>query len=114
MGAEIGAAGSRLLLRVPVTISSDAASRIAAVSARVTSPMGVLIMLGSRWSSSRVVVQEARTRKRPGYAGIGIAMVTLIESTVSVTTRQSDNAPIASEAAMTLVNREDATGARRL
>ena len=47
------------------------------------------------------------------HAGIGIAMVTLLESTVSVTTRQSDNAPTASEAAMALVNQEDATGAGR-
>ena len=41
-------------------------------------------------------------------------MVTLIESTVSVTTRHSDSAPIASEAAMALVSRDEATGARRL
>jgi hypothetical protein len=40
-------------------------------------------------------------------------MVILLESTVSVTTRQSDNAPTASEAAMALVNQEDATGAGR-
>jgi hypothetical protein len=38
----------------------------------------------------------------------------LIENTVRVTTRHSDSAPIASEAAMALVNREDATGAGRL
>ena len=41
-------------------------------------------------------------------------MVTLIESTVSATTRHSDNAPIASEAAMALVNREEATGTERV
>ena len=41
-------------------------------------------------------------------------MDTLIESTVNVTTRQSDSAPIASEAAMALVSREDATGTGRL
>jgi hypothetical protein len=41
-------------------------------------------------------------------------MDTLIESTVSVTTRHSDSEPIASEAAMALVSREDATGAGRL
>ena len=46
--------------------------------------------------------------------GIGIAMVPLIESTVSVMTRQSDSAPIASEAAIALVNWEEATGVRRL
>jgi hypothetical protein len=49
-----------------------------------------------------------------GYAGTGIAMVTLIESTVSAITRHSDNAPIASEAAMALVNREEATGTGRV
>ena len=41
-------------------------------------------------------------------------MLTLIESTVSVTARHSDSEPIASEAAMALVSREEATGARRL
>ena len=44
LGERIGAGGSRLSPRVPVTINSDAASRIAAVNARVTSPTGVLIM----------------------------------------------------------------------
>ena len=38
----------------------------------------------------------ARTER---YAGMGIAMVTLIDSTVRVTIRHSDSAPIASEAA---------------
>jgi len=37
-------------------------------------------------------------------------MVTLIESTVRVTTRQSDSVPIASVAAMALASRDDATG----
>src|SRR5260221_12333136 len=41
-------------------------------------------------------------------------MVTLIESTVSVTIRHSDSAPIASEAATVWVSRDDATGAERL
>lgn len=45
------------------------------------------------------------------YAGIGIAMVTLIESTVRVTIRHSDNAPIASEAATAWVSRDEAAGA---
>src|SRR5258708_34335134 len=40
-------------------------------------------------------------------------MVTLIESTVSVTIRHSDSAPIASEAATVWVSRDDATGAER-
>jgi hypothetical protein len=40
--------------------------------------------------------------------------VTLIDSTVSVTTRHTDNAPIASEVAMASVTREEATGAGRL
>jgi hypothetical protein len=48
------------------------------------------------------------------YAGIGIAMVTLIESAVSVTTRHSDNAPIARKVAMALVSRKEADGTGRL
>ena len=40
-------------------------------------------------------------------------MVTLIDSTVSVTIRHSDSAPIASEAAMALVSRDETTGAGR-
>ena len=58
-------------------------------------------------------MQKDANGKRRDYAGIGIAMLTLIESTVSVTTRHSDNAPIASVAAMALVSREEATGAGR-
>jgi hypothetical protein len=45
------------------------------------------------------------------YAGIGIAVATLIESTVRVTIRHSDNEPIASEAATASVSRDEATGA---
>ncbi len=41
-------------------------------------------------------------------------MVTLIDSTVRVTIRHSDSAPIASEAATAWVNRCEATGAERL
>jgi hypothetical protein len=47
------------------------------------------------------------------YAGIGIANVTLVESTVRVTIRHSDNAPIASDAATAWVSLDDATGAAR-
>ncbi len=43
-----------------------------------------------------------------------MASVALIDNTVSVTTRHSDNVPIASEVTMAWVNREDATGTRRL
>jgi hypothetical protein len=42
-----------------------------------------------------------------------MAMLTLIENTVRVTIRQSDSAPIASEAATASCNREEATGAER-
>jgi len=38
-------------------------------------------------------------------------MVTLIDNTVSVTTRHSESVPIASEVAMALASREEATGA---
>jgi hypothetical protein len=45
---------------------------------------------------------------------MGIATVALIDSTVRVTARQSDNVPIASEVAMAPSNRGEATGARLL
>ena len=45
------------------------------------------------------------------YAGIGIETETVIETTVRVTIRHSDNAPIASEAATAPVSRDEATGA---
>jgi hypothetical protein len=48
-----------------------------------------------------------------GYAGIGIAMPTRIESTVRVTIRQSDSEASASEAATASINRVEATGAER-
>ncbi|WP_407148757.1 hypothetical protein [Bradyrhizobium sp. ORS 86] len=48
------------------------------------------------------------------YDGIGIAMVTLLDSTVIVTTRQSVSAQNASEAAIAFVSRGDATGAGQL
>lgn len=38
-------------------------------------------------------------------------MVTLIDNTVSATTRHSDKVPIASDVAMALANRREATGA---
>ena len=47
------------------------------------------------------------------YTGIGIAMLTLIESTVRATIRQSDSEPIASEAATASIKRDEATGAER-
>jgi hypothetical protein len=48
------------------------------------------------------------------YQKSGIASDALIDSTVSVTARQSDTVPIASEVTIALVNRADATGAGRL
>jgi hypothetical protein len=54
-----------------------------------------------------------QTKSRSHY-GKGIATVALIDSTVRVTTRQSDSVPIASEVAMAPSNREEATGARLL
>jgi hypothetical protein len=47
-------------------------------------------------------------------AGIGIAMLTLIEKTVSVTIRQSDSEPIASAAATVSFSRVEATRVARL
>jgi hypothetical protein len=52
--------------------------------------------------------------KRWNYPANGIATVALIDSTVSMTMRQSDSVPIASDVAMALVSRADATGAGRL
>jgi hypothetical protein len=46
--------------------------------------------------------------------GMGIATVALIDSTVRVTMRQSDNVPIARLVAMAPSNREEAMGARLL
>jgi hypothetical protein len=48
-----------------------------------------------------------------GQAGIGIAMLALIENTVSVTIRQSESEPIASVAATASCSRLEATGAGR-
>jgi hypothetical protein len=53
-------------------------------------------------------------RNNFGYAGIGIAMLTLIESTVRVTIRHNDSAPSASEAATASASRDEATGADEL
>jgi hypothetical protein len=47
------------------------------------------------------------------YTGSGMAIETLIDSTVRVTIRHSDNEPIASVAATASVSRVDATGAER-
>ena len=47
------------------------------------------------------------------YVGIGIAMLVWIENTVSVTIKQSDSEPIASEATTASISRDDATGAER-
>ena len=53
---------------------------------------------------------KATNQNDGDYAGIGIAMVTLIDNTVRVTMRHSDNAPSPSEAATAWVNRNEATG----
>ena len=59
----------------------------------------------------RALSLENATNQNDGdYAGIGIAMVTLIDNTVRVTMRQSDSAPSPSEAATAWVNRDEATG----
>ena len=47
------------------------------------------------------------------YAGKGIAIATLIESTVRVTIRHSESEPIAREVATACVSRDEATGAER-
>jgi hypothetical protein len=95
-----------------VVIRSATANRIATASTTVTSPTGVFIMVRSRSKSSHA--GNDANGKAADYPANGIAIETLIDSTVSVTTRHSENAPIASVAAMALVNREEATGAGRL
>ena len=101
---------------VPVAISSEAASKIATASVTVTRPTGVFIS-GRAVSTARcrakVPTGKMLTEKIPNYVAIVIAKVILLESTVSVTTRHSVSAPIASEAAIAWVNRDDATGAGR-
>jgi hypothetical protein len=47
------------------------------------------------------------------YAGIGIAMLTLIDSTARATITHSDSEPIASEAATASISLDEATGAER-
>jgi hypothetical protein len=53
-------------------------------------------------------------KKDQDQTGSGVAMVTLIESIVSVTTRHNDNAPIATDAATAWDNRGGAADAGRL
>jgi hypothetical protein len=47
----------------------------------------------------------------PNQSGSGIAMLTLIDNTVSATMTQSESEPIASEAATAWISRDEATGA---
>jgi hypothetical protein len=61
----------------------------------------------------RAKIANGAEKTNFGYAGNGIAMVTLIESTVSVTIRHSDSAPTARVAATVWVSRDEATGAER-
>jgi hypothetical protein len=99
--------------RAPLAISNDAESRMAMASEMATSTTGVFI--------ARVAAHRPLSRNTAnglgkitwGYAGNGMAIESLIESNVSVTTRQSETEPIASVAATASVNRDDATGAGR-
>jgi hypothetical protein len=79
---------------------------------------GVFIIARSRCRSCAVwrKIAERLENNWPGkmgsgYAGIGIAMLTLIESTVRLTITHSDSEPIASEAATASVSLDEATGA---
>src|SRR5476651_1703125 len=60
-----------------------------------------------------LLVEKGLENYSGGQAGIGIAMETLIESTVRVTIRHSESAPIASVAATASFRRDEATGAER-
>jgi hypothetical protein len=68
-----------------------------------------------RYLSSRIAAQKKAIGPKEilRYAGIGIAMLTLIENTVRATIRHSDSEPIASEAATASISRDEATGAER-
>jgi hypothetical protein len=59
-------------------------------------------------------LESTLKRKSPDQAGSGIAIATLIDSTVSVTARHSDNAPIVIAVTVVLVNRDGAAGTVRL
>ena len=65
-----------------------------------------------------IIAQSLMTQNdcefEPKRQGMGIATVALIDSTVSVITRQRDNVPIATEVAMAPSNREEVTGVRLL
>jgi hypothetical protein len=118
--SRIGRAGSAAsgplasLPCAPLATRSDTASRIATVSAAATITTA-FIVLRSRCRSPRVVLQKLRLVWKIilDQAGSGIAIETLIESTVRLTITHSDNAPIASAAATASASREDATGAER-
>ena len=65
-------------------------------------------------SSLAVEVREARNLHQGFcYAGTGIAILTLIDSTVRATIRHSESPPIASEPATAWVSLDKATGAER-
>jgi hypothetical protein len=102
--------GGALSPRVPVAIRNNAVSTMAAASDAVTHTTGVFICK----SPSRrrpLFFKKKLFWKKAGQTGSGIAMLTLIDITVSATIRHSESAPIASEAATALVNRDEATGA---
>jgi hypothetical protein len=71
----------------------------------------VFSSLADRDAVHRALWQKKWPEDRSGYAGIGIAMETLIESTVMVTITHSDIEPIASVAATASASRDEATGA---
>ena len=124
-----GVAGARISPRVPVTISSAVApGRGSGLDDQQRCRQQDCRRQRNRHKSDRCLHHVSRRDANHrafafsemvqikicrDYAGTGIAMVTLVESTVSAITRHSDNAPIASEAAMALVNREEATGTGR-
>jgi hypothetical protein len=95
--------------RVPVAIRNNAVSMIAAASDAVTHTTGVFICKSP--PRRRPLFWKKLFWKKPDQTGSGIAMLTLIDITVRVTITHSESAPIASEAATALVNRDEATGA---
>jgi hypothetical protein len=74
----------------------------------------VFSCVSNRDADHRALANDAAKSCNRHGNGMGIATVALIDSTVSVTARQSDSVPIASEVAIAPSNREEATGARLL
>ncbi|MCA6109918.1 hypothetical protein [Bradyrhizobium cenepequi] len=71
-------------------------------------------MLWSRYQPSRLAWLRFLEGEPPDQVESGIAIVTLIDSIVSVITTHGDNAPVVTEVAVALASRDGTAGAVRL